>query len=253
MIWSTGTLAESSCSMRRNSSAVFALAMSVGLMGAHAPEHVYVGLQTLLLTGAHTDIAGKQRGIAGGALLQFGVRGKRLALHAEGIPPVSLPQSPSAFYGQATPQLSLLNGAVQASVDARACWWLGAGMTVINQRTPLPNLDQVVASRLAGARYEVTYRAPAGVSRFVEVDVGGAPHLTGIDHYTYSIPSPAVDKPEVAAEEDGMLAYGFVRGNSQWLLGVRSINFSARYVQSGESADRNNGAGILLELRQFVL
>jgi hypothetical protein len=146
----------------------------------------------------------------------------------------------------------LINGAVDAAVDPAAHWWLGAGMTIINQRTPLPNLDQVVGSRLAGARYELSYRSPIGVANFVEFVFGGAPHLTGADHYIFSDGSPAVDKPEIAAEEDAMLAYGVTRGNTQWLVGVRTINFSARFVLTGEAADRNNGAGPLLEWRQLL-
>jgi hypothetical protein len=237
--------------MRKSSSASL-LILAVLLAGASPERRVYVGIQGILAAGAHTDVAGTQRGIAGGALLQLGVRGKRLDLHVEGVPPVSLPQAPSATYGQATPQLSLLNGAADIAVDPAAHWRVGAGMTVINQRTPLPNLDQVVASRLAGARFELSYRAQAGVSNFVEFAFGAAPHLTGADHYTYSNGSPSVDKPEVAAEEDAMLAYGVTRGNTQWLLGIRTINFSARYALTGEAADRNNGAGPLLEWRQYV-
>lgn len=238
--------------MRRSSKLLLAALLALPMMGAQPRTHVYVGLQALLAAGAHTDVAGKQSGIAGGALLQFGVRGSRASFHAEGIPPVSLPQAPSAFYGEATPQLSLINAAADFAVDRDARWWLGAGMTVINQRTPLPNIDQVVASRLAGARYEFSYRKPIGASNFVEVVLGGAPRLTGADHYTYSNGSPEVDKPEVAAEEDGMVAYGITRGNTQWLAGVRTINFSARYANTGAAADRNNGAGVLLEVRQFV-
>lgn len=237
--------------MRRKCSVVFALPLALALIGA-TPPHVYLGLQGMIASGAHTDVAGKQSGIAAGALLQFGVRGERIGLHVEGIPPVSLPQAPSAYYGQATPQLSLINGALQFAVDPQARWWLGAGMTVINQRTPLPNLSQVVASRLAGARYEVSCRLPIGTSRFAEFVVGAAPHLTGEDRYTYSVQSTEIDKPEVAAEEDGLFAYGVTRGNTQWLLGFRTINFSARYVLTGAAADRNNGAGPLLEFRRFV-
>lgn len=234
--------------MRRSSSLVLALA----LLGAAPAPHVYFGVQGLLVTGAHTDVAGKQSGIAGGALLQFGVRGKRVGLHVEGIPPVSLPQPATAFYGQATPQLSLINASAQFAIDPSAHWWLGGGMTVINQRTPLPNLGQVVASRLAGARYELRFRRPLGATNFVEMTFGGAPHLTGSDVYTFSDGSPSIVKPEIAAEEDGMFAYGVTRGSTEWLVGFRSINFSARYALTGEAADRNNGGGLLLEWRQFV-
>ncbi|HEY9181120.1 MAG TPA: hypothetical protein VIO32_10405, partial [Candidatus Baltobacteraceae bacterium] len=74
----------------------------------------------------------------------------------------------------------------------------------------------------------------------------------GADVYTFSDGSPNVVKPEVAAEEDGMLAYGITRGTSEWLVGIRSINFSARYALTGAAADRNNGGGLLLEWRRYV-
>jgi hypothetical protein len=238
--------------MRKSNNAFLALFLAVPLMGVSGEPHIYAGVQALLAAGAHTDVAGKQTGLAGGALLQLGVRAQRWAFHAEGIPPVSLPQKPSAFYGEATPQLSLLNTAADVAIDRATRVWLGAGMTVINQRTPLPNINQVVGSRLAGARFEVTYRRDIGASNFIEAVFGAAPHLSGTDHYTYSDGSPAVDKPEVAAEEDAMVAFGVTRGKTQWLVGLRTINFSARYVVTGQAADRNNGAGALLELRQFV-
>ncbi len=214
---------------------------------------VYLGAQGLLATGTHTDVAGTQHGIAAGAILQFGAQGKRVGLHLEGIPPVSLPQKPSANYGAATPQLSLINGAARFAVDPAAHLWIGVGETIINQRTPLPNLSQVVASRLAGVRYELTYRTPAGGSHFIEMTFGAAPHLTGSDHYTYSIPHPGVEKPEVAAEEDGQIAFGVKNANSELLVGLRSINFSARFALTGEAGDRNNGAGIIVEWRRFIL
>jgi hypothetical protein len=221
-------------------------------VSAVAQTRVYLGGQAMLLTGAHTDIAGTQHGVAGGAMLQLGVYGKRVGARIEGIPPVSLPQAPSAFYGQATPQLSLINGALRVAVDRPAHWWLGAGMTVINQRTPLPNISQVVSSRLSGARIEAAYRAPLNDRHFIEAFVGAAPHLTGSDHYEYSIAHPPVDKPEIAAEEDAMIAFGIVQRSSEWLFGVRSINFSAKYALTGEAGDRNNGGGLVAEYRAFI-
>ncbi len=213
---------------------------------------VYLGAQALLLTGVHTDVAGSQRGAAAGALLQLGARSHRIALHVEGVPPVSLPQAPSDTYGQSTPKLSLINGAFRYAVDPQSHLWLGFGGTIINQRTPLPNVSQVVSSRLAGYRVEALYRAPLNERHFIEVVAGGAPHLTGSDHYDYSIPHPSVDKPEVAAELDAMIAFGIVQRNAEWLFGVRSINFAAKFVETGEAADRNNGAGLLAEYRAFI-
>ncbi len=213
---------------------------------------VYVGAQGLLATGAHTDVAGTQHGVAAGAILQLGVLGKRVAMRLEGVPPVSLPQKPSAFYGAATPQLSLINGAVRFAIDPAGHLWAGVGETIVNQRTPLPNLSQVVASRLAGVRYEMTYRVPAGHARFIEVMLGAAPHMTGTDRYMYSIGLPEVDKAEVASEEDVMAALGMSFARSELLVGLRSIGFSARYPATGEAGDRNNGAGIAVEWRRFI-
>lgn len=238
--------------MRRSAELTLALLLCCAAPAAASTVRAYGGIEALLLSGAHTDVAGTQRGTAGGAILQFGVRSARVWLRVEGIPPVSLPQSPSAFYGQATPQLSLINGAMRFAVDRSARLWLGGGMTVINQRTPLPNLSQVVMSRLAGARYEAAYRVPLRANHFVEAYFGGAPHLTGSDHYEYSIPHPPVDKQEVAAEEDGMIAFGLAHASSEWLFGFRAIDFSARYVATGAAGDRNSGGGLMIEWRGFI-
>jgi hypothetical protein len=213
---------------------------------------VYVGAQAFIVGGTHKDIAGTQRGVAAGALLQFGARSHRIALHVEGVPPVSLPQAPSEAYGQATPQVSLINGALRYAIDSGQRLWLGLGGTVINQRTPLPKIDQVVTSRLAGYRIEASYRVSLNASHFVEVVAGAAPHLTGSDHYEYSVPHPSVDKPEVAAAEDALIAFGITERNAEWLFGIRSINFSANYPLTGEAGDRNNGAGLLAEYRAFI-
>lgn len=240
--------------LRRSSAILLALtALATVRATAGTRPRAYVGLQGLGLTGVHRDVAGSQYGVAIGLLLQAGIEGKRFALHAEGIPPVSLPQRPSAAYGQSTPQLSLINGALRVALDRRARFWGGVGMTVINQRTPLPNIDQVVTSRLAGVRYEMHYVSSRTRSHFVEVTVGGATNLTGSDRYTYSIAHVPVDRGERAAEEDALVAYGIRHAASEWLIGVRTIGFSAKFVQTGEAADRNNGAGVLLEYRQYIL
>ncbi len=212
---------------------------------------VFAGIQGLFVTGVHTDEAGAQRGVAPGALIEIGARWNRFGFRVEGVPPVSLPQAPSAYYGAATPQLSLLNGNIRYAIDPSAHVWAGVGETIINQRTPLPNLSQVVASRLSGVRYELMYRAPLHGDHFIEVVAGGAPRLTGADRYFYSIPHAGVDKPEVAAEVDGQVAWGIVHGSNELLFGLRSINFSAQFANTGAAADRNNGGGVMVEWRHF--
>ena len=213
---------------------------------------LYLGVQALLVSGVHTDVAGSQRGFAPAGLLELGANARRFGIRIEGIPPVSLPQKPSAFYGQATPQVSLLNGAVRYSLDPAERFRIGIGSTIINQQTPLPNQNQIVQSRLAGARYEAVYRTPMHGSHFFEAVIGGAPSLFGADHYIYSDGHPAVDKDERASELDASLTVGIRRAQSELLFGVRTINFAAQFTKTGEADDRNNGAGLMIELRRVI-
>ncbi len=226
---------------------------------ARARVHAHAGLQLLFVTGVHRDVAGSQYGVGGAALLEFGARAGRVGIVLEGIPPVSIPQRASAYYGQATPAVGIFNGAVRFAVDRNRHLWFGAGTTVINQRTPLPNISQVASSRLAGARYELAYEQPLASStrqvraaRFVEVLIGAAPRLFGADRFLYSNGSPAVNKDERAAEVDATLAYGIRYRESELLAGIRTIDFSAQFTRTGEEADRNNGAGLMLEWRRLI-
>ncbi|MFN2527837.1 MAG: hypothetical protein ABR584_03875 [Candidatus Baltobacteraceae bacterium] len=217
--------------------------------------HSYAGIQGLLAIGVHSDIAGRQYGIGGGPLLQFlYVPSRRLAVHIEGIPVVSIPrQKASAFYGQATPALGIFIASARFAFDPRSRYWGGIGTTIINQRTPLPNIGQVASSRLAGVRYELFMHQPLRGNRFLQAQAAVTPSLFGADHFFYSDGvTPAVDKPERAAEEDFSVAYGVQHANSEWLVGLRSLNFSAVFTKTGLAADRNNGAGIILEWRRYL-
>lgn len=210
------------------------------------------GIQGLALSGVHTDIAGSQRGAALGALLEASAAAGRWRLHLEGIPPVSLPQKPSITYGQATPQFSLFDGALGYALDRNGFASFGIGMTVINQKTPLPAQHDTVSSRLAGARFDLRLRRPIGAGRFVELELAGSPRLYGADVYRYDIPDPTQVRQELAAEEDAIAAYGIDRGPNEWLFGFRTINFAAKFLDTGLEADRNNGAGFLVEWRRVL-
>ncbi len=213
----------------------------------------FAGVQALVFTGVHRDIAGDQFGIAGGALLQFSITGKRFGFHAEGIPVLGSPQQrSSAYYGAATPALGIFNGTLRVAIDHRSRFWIGLGTTIINQRTPLPNISQVAYSRLAGGRYELFARIPIHGSHFIESSIGIAPRLRGADHFLYSDGSAPINKDELAAEEDLSLALGIERPNSEVLFGIRTINFSAQFPRTAEAADRNNGAGFTIEYRHFI-
>lgn len=235
-------------------SALAALCAVPALAADETPRlRSFVGLQGLLAAGVHSDVAGRQTGIGGGPLVQLTyVANRRVFVHVEGIPVVSAPQRASAFYGQATPALGIFLATARFAAGARSNYWIGVGTTIINQRTPLPNISQVASSRLAGGRYEVFARVPMRNARFVEGLIGVSPRLHGSDHFLYSDGSRAVNKDEAAAEEDFSVALGVERHNSAFLFGVRSLNFSAVFTRTGLAADRNNAAGVTLEFRRYL-
>ncbi len=214
----------------------------------------YVGIEGLSIVGVHRDIDGSQYGLGGGPLLEIRGGSRRVALHAEGIPVVSIPGTrPSVKYGQATPKLGIFNGQVEYALDARGRQWVGVGTTIYNQRTPLPNLQQLVTSRLAGIRYTLRYRMPLRRARFIEAFAGAAPALFGSDYFAYSdgVTAP-VTKDERASEVDASVCIGWDQKTNEWLLGMRAVNFSAKFIRVGDAADRNVGIGAMLEWRRII-
>ena len=221
----------------------------LGVAQAHGRN--YVGLQLFAVAGVHKDVAGTQYGAGIGPLLQARLGGAKLAIHVEGIPVVAVPQRASAYYGQATPSIGIFNATLGYRFMPRMSF--GVGETVINQRTPLPNLQQVVSSRLAGYRYALRYTEPLRGRRSFEANLGVAPTLWGSDVYVYSdgVTAPVV-KPEQAAEIDASLALGFQRPYGEMLLGLRALNFSAKYTATGSAGDRNAGVGLFVEFRKVL-
>jgi len=246
--------------MRKNSNVAVLLVALVA--NAAAPAYadespsavpsVYAGVQALALSGVHRDIAGNQYGIGAGPLVQVRGGGNRLALGIEGLPVVSIPGTrPSVAYGQATPKLGIFNGAAEYAVGANRSVWLGLGETVYNQRTPLPAIGQEVSSRLAGLRYVARLRGALGDAHFWEGFIGATPTLSGADRFVFLDGAVPATKVERASEIDASLALGWRRGASEWLVGVRTLNFAAKFTATGEAADRNVGVGLLLEWRRL--
>lgn len=231
--------------------ALAALLVLLATVGA-TPDPSYVGLQGLMLIGVHRDVAGSQYGIGAGPLLQFHYGAPRFAVHLEGIPVVSIPGTrPSVEYGQATPKIGIFQGQAEFALDRDAMLWGGIGETVYNQRTPLPAKAQTVSSRLAGLRFALRYRRELRRAHFIEALVGVTPYLSGSDVYVFLDGSPNTVKPEHAAEVDGSFEYGVRRGRSEWLVGLRTLNFSAQY-NTGAAADKNVGGGPMLEYRYLL-
>ena len=212
---------------------------------------LYAGLQFLTIFGQHKDVAGTQNGVGAGPLLEVHATAGKLSFHVEGIPVVGIPGvKPSVAYGQATPSLGIFNGQAEYALSSR--WSVGIGETIYNQRTPLPAIQQVVSSRLAGVRFTTRYEHDNGKNHFVEALVGVVPTLRGADRYVYSDGvTPTYEKPERASEVDASLAFGIHRGTNAWLFGLRTINFAAQFVNTGEAADRNVGIGPMIEWRHY--
>ena len=234
---------------RRSNRIARALALCAVMLTTAATPYSYVGVQLLALAGVHRDVAGSQYGVGAGPLLQLHLGGRHFALHLEGLPVVSIPGvQPSATYGQATPKLGILNGDVEYALG-NGGMWVGLGETIYNQRTPLPAQAQEVSSRLAGVRYVLHYRHTFGTRHVLEALVGTAPYLSGSDVYVFLNGAPNVIKPERASEVDASLEWGYSYRRSQWLIGLRTLNFSAMYPATGEAADRNVGFGPMIEYR----
>jgi hypothetical protein len=237
----------------REISLILAAALTILTTAQTPPPKNYVGVQGLLILGQHQDIAGTQKGVGAGPLLEVHAGGNRLAVNLEGIPVVSVPNvPPSAAYGQATPALGIFNGQLEYATSADRTLWLGLGETIYNQRTPLPKIDQVVSSRLAGVRYMARYVHASSATHFVEALFGVAPTLTGSDVYVGTNGALIEVKPERASEIDASLSLGYRRGSSEWIFGVRTLNFAAKFVNTGESADRNVGIGPMIEWRHIL-
>jgi hypothetical protein len=217
------------------------------------PPNSYVGVQGLVIIGQHQDIAGTQKGVGAGPLLQLRAGGRRLVRSLEGIPVVGIPGvPPSETYGQATPHVGIFNGQLEYALTAQRSLWLGIGETVYNQRTPLPAQNQVVSSRLAGVRYAARYVRATSASHFIEAFVGAAPMLTGSDVYVATGGALLETKPERASEIDASLSFGVRVRSNEWIVGVRSLNFAAEFTNTGEAADRNVGIGPLIEWRHIL-
>lgn len=214
---------------------------------------LWAGAQLLVLSGVHRDVFVNQYGVGGGPLFEVRAFGRRAGVHVEGIPVVAIPARASARYGQATPALGITNAEAEVAVGRASRLWLGVGAALYNQRTPLPAIQQEVSSRLIGARYSARYRTPLRGARFAEAAIGLSPAIFGTDRFLYSDGvTPAVNKPERAAELDASVALGVRRGPNEVLVGVRTLNFSAHFVRDNGAADSNVGTGVMLEWRHFI-
>jgi hypothetical protein len=233
--------------------ALFSLTLPIVILGALAAParcDTQVGIQAFVLSGKHTEPKVSISGAGAGALFQVDQRWQSMELHLEGIPTVAT-ATVNFQDGPATANIGVFDATLRFKVDKLGRLWLGAGSQIYAQQTPVVSLNQVNASRLAGSRYEIITRLPLRSNRFVEAQLAGMPHLSGIVYQTTTFSSQfrtVASAPETASMIDLTAAYGIRHGKTEYLFGVRSINFTATFP-SGREADRNVGAGLTAEVR----
>lgn len=209
-----------------------------------------VGLEGIVLSGTHYEPKSDVSGTGGGLFIQIDQRWPAVELHLEGIPSVATAKVDSAF-GPVTASIGMFAATARFRVDRPGRFWAGIGTEVLAQQTPLQGLSRVDASRLAGSRFEIVGRFPLSRNHEIETMVGAMPHLSGIVYETVTFPNQSqlvLFSPETASMMDLSVAYGIRHNRSEFLVGVRAINFAAKFP-SGREADRNVGAGITAQVR----
>ncbi len=179
------------------------------------------------------------------------------SLRVEGMPPVSSTYGTGGTGTQNPVRLSILNATYRR--DLGHGWFAGAGQTVYNQgsarRGPGSLLEQY--SRITGARWEIGRIAASGRDR-LEAWASFNPVMHGVGHRRllvdgtcFGSPAPVFcvspfDATTNDAESAGQIDVSArvahrMSTRGELLLGVRYLNYSARFDQTANIADRNVG------------
>jgi hypothetical protein len=234
----------------RSSLAAFVAAVVVCMPAAPARCDTRVGLQGIILSGSHIEPKGTVRGTGGGMFFRVDQRWPAVQLHLEGIPSVAIARIDTGF-GPVTANIGMFAATARFRALRDGRLWVGAGTEVIAQQTPLVGLSKVDNSRLSGSRFEIVGRVPVATHRFIEGQIAAMPHLSGLLHQTTTLSGGfqyTVVGPETASLMDVAAAYGITHGKTEYLFGVRAINFAAKFAD-GREADRNVGGGVTAEVR----
>lgn len=230
-----------------------AVAVVYGTAFAPAKADTQVGLQAFALTGTHFEPKGNTAGTGFGGFIRLDQRWRSMQLHFEGIPSIgtALVNTPT---GPVHATLGLFAASARFRLDRLGRFWAGVGTETIAQQTPQAGLYKVDSSRLAGSRFEFVTSIPTATDRFVETQIAVMPHLSGTVYETRASPSTipySVTGAETASMIDLSAAYGIHHGSFDYLIGLRAINFAAKFA-SGREADRNVGAGLSAEVRLHI-
>ena len=209
-----------------------------------------IGVQGLVLSGTHGEPNASYSGTGAGALIQLDQRWQGIGLHLEGIPDIATANIRSGEQSL-TATIGLFAATARFAVDPHRRFWIGAGTELLGQRTPYFDLGRLYSSRLAGTRFEVDSLIPTSTDHFIETDFGAVPALNGdvdLIQFFSNGTRYTLSGAERASMIDLAAAYGIRRGRFEYLYGLRSLNFAAKFAD-GREADRNVGVGVTAAIR----
>ena len=250
--------------------AVFIVVTTTGVQAD--PIHSSIGVTVDALSGKHEVGNGEERlRFVPIPIVEVESRYRATQLRFETIP--SIPFSYGSGNSQST-RLGLFNGSARQFIGG--AWFVGVGQTLYNQHTYYPSGfttdgSQEQYSRVAGLRFEIGRDLRVAHSAVLELRGAASPVMHGVQ-YTRSIdgfgcpfhrrgtpraPCYPIFGESAVNERAAQIDLGarLVRatGRGDVLLGVRYLNYSARYVATsrrdrlrnpyldGSLADRNVG------------
>lgn len=231
--------------------AAFALSIA---SAARADDGTEVGLFTALVAGTHvgSDNPTPVSGVIPGAALEVTQHLDRFRLHLEGIPTVGATGTNRGEFGSSSASLDLLNATALVDLDRNARFRVGAGFQLVNLTNKNGNNGDRNDVRIASPIYAAAADLPLARAHFVELNLMVDPNLRGVLDVFNDLGQSRPNKPEQGAEVDYSAAYGWRRGNVEYLVGGRGLDYHTRNTDNGELVDRNVGGGATFEVR-FLL
>lgn len=189
-------------------------------------------------------------GIVPGAVLEFTQHVDRYRLHVEGVPQITASGTATGPFGHSTASLFIANTTVMADLDPLHIFRAGAGYQLIDLNNKNGTNGARNASRVQSVIYAVGATIPLlSDERFIDLNVNVVPNLSGTLLIFDTDGSAGINKPEQGAEIDYSAAYGWRRGNIEYLAGYRGLSYHTRNLNNGELVDRNVGGAATFEVR----
>jgi hypothetical protein len=184
-------------------------------------------------------------------LVEMRYRTGPFELDLEGLPPLGTVHADDAVQGPVGTQLTIFDGIARVW-DPLHRYSAGIGQTLYNQSThyadsvEVRGISETQFSRVTGITYELGYGIPLRRGRF-EAALHYAPAMLGTQYSIYQIASiRRRADPERADQLDAALRFVRPAGaNGEMILGLRYVNYTARYVEIGGGGLSDRNVGVL--------